>query len=49
MGQQFGMFLFPCSKSGNAVAGGQILPMQLHCPNFAYGVATSKNHATQST
>jgi hypothetical protein len=35
MMQQLGMYLFPHGKSGNAVAAGQILPMQLHHPNIA--------------
>jgi hypothetical protein len=33
--QRFGMYLFPCGESGDGVAAGQNLPMQLHCPNFA--------------
>jgi hypothetical protein len=46
MMQRFVMYLFPCGKSGNAVAGGQNLPMRLVLKtyNFNLGTAIDANH-----
>jgi hypothetical protein len=37
MAQKYIMYLLPCGDFGDAVAGGQNLPMQLHHPIFAFG------------
>jgi hypothetical protein len=37
MAQKYIMYLLPHSNFGDAVTGGQNLPMQLHRPIFAFG------------
>jgi hypothetical protein len=37
MAQKCIMYLLPCGNFGNTVAGGQNLPVQLHCLIFAFG------------
>jgi hypothetical protein len=48
MVQQTGAYIFPHGKEGNAVTREQHLPLQLHQPNFALGVVTSKIDASTS-